>query len=371
LIEMRKIVVVFGTRPEIIKLAELIRLLKADKSVETLLVYTGQHYDKNLCEVFLQELELPRIDASLGIHGGTNVGQIARMLESLFGLFEEERPDFVVAEGDTNSVVAAAMASYYAGARFAHVEAGLRSFDERLPEEANRIIADNLSHYAFAPTETALKNLEKTSCREGGAFLTGNTIVEAVQKNLEKASNSKILERLGLEKEKYAVLTAHRQEYVDKKENLEALLSAVEEIPIKVVFPAHPRTLKNLERLGLMERVKSVKNLLFVGPLGYFDFLWLASNSMFLLSDSGGVSEEVTVYKKWLLVLRDKPDRPEMLKEFGKLVGYDKEKIAAEAKGIIGNYGEVKKRLAGVESPFGDGKASERIAGILLGEKQE
>lgn len=365
---MRKIAVVFGTRPEIIKLAELIRLLKADKTVETRLVYTGQHYDRNLCEVFLQELELPRIDESLGIHGGTNAGQVSRMLESLFGFFERERPDFVVAEGDTNSVVAAAMACYYAGSKFAHVEAGLRSFDERLPEEANRIIADNLSYYAFAPTGAALKNLGKSSCRQEGAFLTGNTIVEAVQKSLEKASNSRVLERFGLEKENYAVLTAHRQEYVDKKENLEALLSAVEEIPIKVVFPAHPRTLKNLERFGLEKRAKSVKNLLFVESLGYFDFLWLSSNSMFLMSDSGGVSEEVSVYKKWLLVLRDKPDRPEMLKDFGKLVGYDRGKIAAEAKRVVENYSEIKKRLLAAESPFGNGKASERIAKILAGE---
>ena len=366
---MRKIAVVFGTRPEIIKLAELIRLLKADNAVETLLVYTGQHYDRNLCEVFLQELDLPKIDESLGIHGGTNAGQVAKMLESLFALFEKERPDFVVAEGDTNSVVAAAMASYYAGSKFAHVEAGLRSFDERLPEEANRIIADNLSYYAFAPTEASLKNLEKTSCRDGGAFLTGNTIVEAVQNNLEKASGSKILKRLGLEKEKYAVLTAHRQEYVDRKEKLEALLSAVEEIPVKVVFPAHPRTVKNLERFGLEERAKSVKNLLFVESLGYFDFLWLSSNSMFLLSDSGGVSEEVSVYKKWLLVLRDKPDRPEMLKDFGKLVGYDKEKIVAESKRVVENYAKIKETLSAAKSPFGDGKASERIAKILAGEK--
>lgn len=367
---MRKIAVVFGTRPEIIKLAELVRLLKADKRLETVLVYTGQHYDKNLFEVFMEELGLPKPDFSLGVHGGTNAEQVARMLQEMFALFGREKPDFVVAEGDTNSVVAAAIASYYSGVKFAHVEAGLRSFDERLPEEANRIIADNLSYHAFAPTVTAMKNLGKSSCRPEGMVLTGNTIVEAVMGNLEKASVSKVLETLGLERETYAVLTAHRQEYVDRRENLEALLSAIGEIPARVVFPVHPRTVKNLEKFGLMEKAKSLENLQLVGPLGYFDFLHLASNSKFLLSDSGGISEEATVYKKWLLVLRDKPDRPEMLGSFGVQVGYDRERIVEESKKVVDNYAAVKERISCLESPFGNGKASERIAKILAGEEK-
>ncbi len=365
---MKKIAVVFGTRPEIIKLAELIRLLKRDKGVETSLVYTGQHYDRNLYEVFMQELRLPEVEKNLGIRGGSNAEQVSEMIKSLHKLFLKEKFDVVVAEGDTSSVVAAAMASFYAGIKFAHVEAGLRSFDWRLPEEANRVIADNLSWFSFAPTDVALKNLEKTSCRKEGVFLTGNTIVEAVQKNLERAESSGILKKLCLEPEKYAVLTAHRQEYVDEKKNLEALLLAMEEIPLRVVFPAHPRTVKNLKAFGLMRKAQSIENLCLIEPAGYFDFLKLASHCMFLFSDSGGVCEEASVYKKWVVVLRDKSDRPEILGKFGCLTGYDRNRIVSEGKRVIAGYPEIKKELQGIKSPYGDGRASSRIASVLLGE---
>lgn len=362
---MKKIAIVLGTRPEIIKLAELTRQLKASKEAETALVFTGQHYDHNLCQVFMQELRLPKIDINLGISQGSNAEQVSAMVKKLSQFISKNGPEVVVAEGDTNSVLAAALASFYCKTRFAHVEAGLRSFDWRMPEETNRVIADKLSHYAFAPTETAVKNLEKSGCKREAIHLTGNTIVEAVQKNMRKTKNSKILEKLGLKLESYAVLTAHRQEYVDKKENLEQLLSAVEKIGVEIVFPAHPRTVKNLEKFGLMQKAKKISNLHFIEPVGYFDFLLLASNSMFLLSDSGGVQEEASVYKKFVVVLRDKTERPEILGSFGCLAGYNEEKIVRESNNLIENYSKMKRKLTGLACPFGDGKASEKIARIL------
>lgn len=362
---MKKIAIVLGTRPEIIKLAELIRLLRREKGIETMLFFTGQHYDYNLFNVFMEELELPKADINLGISGGTNEGQVFLMRQKLLLSLLQRKPDIVVAEGDTNSVLAAGLAARDAGAKFAHVEAGLRSFDERMPEEKNRVEADRIADFAFAPTKGAVKNLENEGIAKEKIFLTGNTIVEAVQKNLEKASESKILEKLGLKEEKYAVLTAHRQEYVDRKEFLLELLSAAEKIPIEVVCPMHPRTVKKLQEFGLAEKAKAIKNLKIIEPIGYFDFLQLASKSMFLLSDSGGIQEEASVYKKFVIVLRDLTERPEILGKFGSLIGYDSAKIVQESKRIIRDFKKIKAGLLKEECPFGDGKASERIVEIL------
>jgi UDP-N-acetylglucosamine 2-epimerase (non-hydrolysing) len=364
---VKKIASVFGTRPEIIKLAELINILKKKKGVRTKLVFTGQHYDYSLFGVFMRELRLPKIGVNLGISGGTNEYQVREMLRRLLELFSEEKPDIVAAQGDTNSVAAGALAAFFSGTAFAHVEAGLRSFDNRMPEEANRILADTLSDFAFAPTKTAVRNLRASECGRESIFLTGNTIVEAVKRNLKKSAKSRIIEKLGRHREQYALLTAHRQEYVDSKKSLLQLLSAIPQIKTTVVFPVHPRTVKNLKRFGLWKKTLAVKNLRMVKPLGYFDFLRLASESMFIMSDSGGIQEEASVYKKFVIVLRDSTERPEILGKFGVLTGYNAKKIAKEGNRAIKDCLKIKKRLKKLESPFGDGRASERIAKILAG----
>jgi UDP-N-acetylglucosamine 2-epimerase (non-hydrolysing) len=358
---LKKIAIVLGTRPEIIKLAELIRILKKKKKVKTFLVFTGQHYDYNLCQVFMEELKLPKLDINFGISGKPKE-QIKKMVSALIAFFEEKEIDTVVAEGDTNSVLAAAIASLCSEARFAHVEAGLRSFDLRMPEEWNRMLADDVSYYAFAPTRLAVKHLKGSAARPEGVFLTGNTIVEAVRKNLKRAGKSKILETLGLERGKYAVLTAHRQEYVDTRKNILELIKALKEIPVEIVFPLHPRTRKMLKKFGLMGKMRAVKNLKIIESLGYFDFLKLASSSVFLLSDSGGIQEEASVYKKYVIVLRDSTERPEILGKFGELTGYNAKKIVKAAKRAIRGKRNLKKAAC----PFGDGKASARIAKILV-----
>ena len=364
---VKKITVVFGTRPEIIKLAELIKILKKKKRIKTTLIFTGQHYDYNLYQIFMKELQLPKIDLNLGIHKEGDSDQVLAMVKKLVNQFSKKMPDIVVAQGDTNSVLAAALASLYSEIRFAHVEAGLRSHDWRMPEERNRVFADALSSYAFAPTKESAVNLKKDKVR-GKIYLTGNTIVEAVQTNLKKAKQSKILDKLGLEKENYAVLTAHRQEYVDKKKNLQVLLSAIKDINTEIIFSIHPRTVKNLKKFKLWKKLNSIKNLRLIKPIGYFDFLQLTSNSMFLLSDSGGIQEEVSIYKKFVIVLRDFTERPEIIGKFGKLIGYDKKKIVKESNWIIKNHKTLEKRLKKLKCPFGDGKASKKIAKILAGE---
>lgn len=358
---MKKIAVVLGTRPEIIKLAELIKILKKKSAAKTFVVFTGQHYDYNLCQVFMDELDMPKIDVNLAVKG-TPEQQVKKMVGALGKFFNDKKIDLVVAEGDTNTVLAAALAASEAGTKFAHVEAGLRSNDMRMPEEMNRIIADNLSHYAFAPTKLAVKNLLKSNARKEGIFLTGNTIVEAVQNNLKKAQGSEILGKLGLEEGGYAVLTAHRQEYVDEKKNLQQLLNALAEINSKIVFPMHPRTEKMLKKFGLMPKLKKLRNVIIIEPLGYFDFLKLASSCRFLLSDSGGIQEEASIYKRYVIVLRDNTERPEILGKFGELTGYNAGKIVAAVKKAMKNG----RNLDRLKCPFGDGSASSKIAEILV-----
>ena len=193
--------------------------------------------------------------------------------------------------------------------------------------------------------------------------------MEAVRKNLRKAGGSKILEMLELEKGRYAVLTAHRQEYVDRKECLEQLLAAMPGINMKIVIPLHPRTEKMLKKFGLLERLKDCGNVILAEPLGYFDFLKLASNSAFLLSDSGGIQEEASIYKKYVIILRDSTERPEILGKFGELTGYNAEKTVKAANNAMQNMGDIRRRLEKAPCPFGDGKASQRIAKMLVKEK--
>ncbi|MBN1941229.1 MAG: UDP-N-acetylglucosamine 2-epimerase (non-hydrolyzing) [Candidatus Diapherotrites archaeon] len=363
---MKKIAIVFGTRPEIIKLAEIIKLLKADKAVKTLLVFTGQHYDYNLFEVFMKELELPNPDINLGIGSGTQAYQVGTVLMKLEEFFSKQKPDIVIALGDTNSVFGAALAAEKMKIPFAHVEAGIRSFDRTMAEEVNRVLADQISSYCFAPTQTAVENLHNSEAFKHNIILTGNPIVEVVQKNLERAKNSKIIEKLGLEPEKFGVLTMHRAENVDSREKLENMLDALKSIETTIVFPAHPRTLSRIKKFGMQEKFDSIKNLRIVEALGYFDFLHLCANSRYILSDSGGIQEEASVYKKFVVVLRENTERPEILEKFAVLTGFDEQKITGAIKKIERNFDSLQADLAKIDSPFGDGNASKRIVEKIL-----
>ncbi|MDD5163416.1 MAG: UDP-N-acetylglucosamine 2-epimerase (non-hydrolyzing) [Candidatus ainarchaeum sp.] len=367
---MKKIAIVFGTRPEIIKLAEIILLLKKEKSVQALLVFTGQHYDYGLFGVFMKELDLPEPDINLGIGSGTQAYQIGTMLMKLEEYFQKEKPDIVTALGDTNSVFGAALAAEKAQIPFAHIEAGIRSFDRSMPEEVNRVLTDQISSYCFAPTKTAVENLHKSEAFKHRIFLTGNPIVEVVEKNLERAGKSQILGQLNLEKEKFVVLTMHRAENVDSREKLENIAIALQAIKWPVVFPMHPRTKAKIAEFGLKEKFECIKNLVVAEPLGYFDFLQLCANSRYILSDSGGIQEEATVYKKFVIILRENTERPEILGKFGVLTGFNAKKIIAAAGKIEKDYPALKKKLEKRNCPFGDGNASRRIVEKIAGAVQ-
>lgn len=359
-----KIATIIGTRPEIIKLSPLIPLF--DKEFEHVFVHTGQHYSYEMDKVFFKEFGLRDPDFTLDVGSGTHAYQTGKIMLGLEELFSKEKVDLVVVEGDTNSVLAAALAASKLHIPIAHVEAGIRSFDRNMPEEINRILTDQISEYCFAPTTIAVKNLEKENIDARRIHMVGNTIVEVTQKTLEMAEKkSRIMEELGLKKEEYVLLTAHRVENVDVRERFLNLGNALEKIDSPIIYPAHPRSLKMLKELDLLSKFEGIKNLRFIKPLGILDFISLSANSRFIITDSGGIQEECTVYKKPILIIRDNTERPEILGTFGKLVGCDTRKIVEESRQILDNYPEIIKRLDKEKSPFGDGTTSKKILDIL------
>jgi UDP-N-acetylglucosamine 2-epimerase (non-hydrolysing) len=356
-----KLAIVFGTRPEIIKLSQIISLAEINPSISPILIHTGQHYSSNMSDFFLDQLQLPKPDFNLEIGSGTQAYQVGMGLIKLEEIFLREKPDMVIAQGDTNAVFSAALAATNLHIPFSHVEAGIRSFDRKMPEEINRILSDQISEYCFAPTEIAVKNLINEGISNNKIYLTGNTIVEATNRNMDVAKRSDILDRLNLEMEEYIVVTAHRAENVDNKERLLSLIRIFEHITEPIVYPIHPRTLKNINNFGFLDRINSIDNLNLIDPLGYLDFLKLCANSKLIISDSGGIQEEVTIYKKPILVIRDSTERPEILDKFGWLVGCDQRRTIERYEYIINNYAEIKKKLQNLDSPFGDGEASKTI----------
>ncbi|WP_042697871.1 non-hydrolyzing UDP-N-acetylglucosamine 2-epimerase [Thermococcus sp. PK] len=356
---------VFGTRPEIIKLAPVIRAFER-KGIEPLIIHTGQHYDYEMSKIFLEELELHKIDYHLEVGSGTQAYQTGIAMIKIEEVLMEEKPDVTLVQGDTNTVLAGALASVKLKIPVAHVEAGLRSFDRTMPEEINRILADHASEILFAPTEDAKKNLEREGIVEG-VYVVGNTIVDAVLQNSEIAERkSRILETLGLEPKEYALLTAHRAENTDSEENLKKLVEIIESLPIPVVYPVHPRTEKRLKSFGLWERLEAKEHVVLTKPLGYLDFLKLQKNAKFVLTDSGGVQEESIILNVPCLTLRYNTERPETIKAGGNvLVGLEKDRVLCYVDKLL-NDEEFYGRMASAKNPFGDGKAGERIVEILL-----
>ncbi|WP_297506652.1 non-hydrolyzing UDP-N-acetylglucosamine 2-epimerase [Thermococcus sp.] len=357
---------VFGTRPEIIKLAPVIRGF-LERGIKPLLIHTGQHYDYEMSSVFLRELELPPIDYHLEVGSGTQAEQTGKAMIGIERVLMEERPDVTIVQGDTNTVLAGALASVKLKIPVAHVEAGLRSFDRTMPEEINRILADHASDVLFPPTEEARKNLEREGITEN-VYVTGNTIVDAVLQNSAVAERkSDILERLSLRPGEYILLTAHRAENTDSRENLSRLVEVLESLPMRTVYPMHPRTRKRLVEFGLWERVSSIEHLIVTKPLGYLDFLKLEKNAFAVMTDSGGVQEEAIILNVPCLTLRYNTERPETVKAGGNiLVGLEKERVLHYLDLLI-NDSDFYERMRDAENPFGDGKAGERITEILLG----
>lgn len=359
-----KILTVVGARPQFIKAAAISRIIRDDFSevVEEVIIHTGQHFDANMSDVFFQELDIPEPKYNLDISGGAHGSMTGRMLESIEKVLLIEKPDWMLIYGDTNSTLAGAIAAAKLNIRVAHVEAGLRSFNMKMPEELNRILADRISTLLFCPTEIAVANLLSDGLSKG-VYNVGDVMYDvALYYKNQPPQNSSILDTLKLKKGAYALATCHRAENTDDPHRLGEILLGLSKIAEKilVVFPIHPRTRKLIHNYDL---TKYLKNLIVVEPLPFLDMVILEQAAKVILTDSGGVQKEAFFYGVPCITMRDETEWAETIRlNANILVGADHfkimkafEKTNSEEKNIILN-----------KTPYGDGKAANKIIETIV-----
>lgn len=358
---MNPYIVVAGTRPEIIKVAPIIRKILSS-NLQLYFVHTGQHHDYSLAQQMINDLQLPTPDLSFELEKSSPASQIAEIMTKLEEPLGASKENVVIVQGDTNSVLSAALAAVKVESPLAHVEAGLRSHDWRMPEEHNRRMVDHISNVLFAPTHDSKKNLINEHVY-GKIYVTGNTVIDAVQEHLPLAEKeSHVLEQICFSE--YALLTLHRAENVDDPVVLGKVVESLLKIDIPIVLPLHPRTRERLKNFGYLDRLVGKKNLEILAPQGYLDFLVLLKNCKFVVTDSGGIQEEATspLISKRVLVLRLSTERTEAIQTgIATLVPPESEQITRH---ISLEWNAPSKKILS-SSPFGDGHASARIIDTL------
>ena len=350
---MKKICTVIGARPQFIKAAPVSNVLR--REFNEILIHTGQHYDNNMSEVFFDELNIPRPDYNLGIGSGGHGKMTGEMIIKLEEIYLKEKPDYVLVYGDTNSTLAGAIAASKLLIPVVHIEAGLRSFNMNMPEEQNRILTDHISSLLFAPTETAMKNINAEGLKEKGINV-GDVMYDAVLNFTALANEkSKIINELGLKSGEYILTTIHRAENTNDINRLRNIIEALNSTKNKIVLPIHPRTKKYIQEYGL----KLGENIICIDPVGYLDMISLESNSCKIVTDSGGVQKEAYFMDKPCITMRDETEWVETVNVgWNIIVGTDKEKIVNG----INNFEAPKDK----QDIFGDGHASEKILESLL-----
>ena len=369
--------IVLGTRPEIIKMAPVIRVLE-ERGEEYLIIHTGQHYNFTLDRVFFDEFKLRAPDENLNVGSGTHGETTGKMLIGLEKAYVEKKPDVVLVNGDTNTTMAGALAAVKLHILCGHVEAGIRNYDRRMPEEYNRIVSDHVSDYLFATSKLTERNLIEEGVSRGkgylyfGSFerpqisLTGNTIVDVVHEITKAIPSPSKVEELGLERDRYIYVTAHREENVDIPQRLASIIRGLamvsDELGLPMIFPVHPRTRSKLEKFGLTAAVSKIKTLRLIEPMGYVDHLALVSGAALVMTDSGGIQEETCTLKVPAVVMREVTDRPEGV-EVGAtmLTSLEPQKILEVSKSMMSKRRDW-------PNPYGDGHASRRIVDILRGD---
>ena len=355
-----KICIVLGTRPEIIKMSPLIHLFE-EKGDDYFILHTGQHYSYEMDKLFFEELGLPHARYNLDVGSRTHAGMVAFLLEKIEQVYLKEKPDVALVEGDTNSVLAGALAACKMGVKIGHVEAGLRSYDRTMPEEINRVLTDHISDFLFIPTESAHKIAQGEGIAKEKCFVVGNTVVDAVIRNKDiAASKSQLLAQFELLAGRYFLVTAHRQENVDNKAKFSGMLEGFRRVHEKyglvVLYPIHPRARKMLGAFGL----SVPEGIRLVEPVGYLDFLHLQNNAKLILTDSGGVVEEACILRVPCVTMRENTERPETISVGSNiLVGTDPDRII---KGVE----EMLARPRTWDNPYGDGTTAKKIRDILL-----
>jgi len=357
---------IVGARPNFMKMAPLYNELSlCQDRYKPLIIHTGQHYDEKMSQLFFNDLAMPKPSAYLNVGSGTQGKQTARIIERYEDLIlAGDKPDLVIVAGDVNSTIACALVAKKLQIPVAHLEAGLRSYDERMPEEINRVLTDRISDILLTPSLDANENLINEGVNPEKIHFVGNIMIDSLIEHQMKAELSGIFDKLAISQdESYALVTLHRPTNVDECDGLKMLLSSLIEIGkhIKIIFPMHPRTKKNIQNFGLSNYVNSSKNLIITDPLGYFDFLKLEKNAKLILTDSGGVQEESTYFRVPCLTLRENTERPITITEgTNQLVDLNVTSIVTKSLEII--EGKVKQ---GKIPEYWDGKTAERVVTVL------
>lgn len=357
-----KIAIILGTRPEIIKMAPIIDTCR-QRHVDFFIIHTNQHYYESLDKIFFRELDLPLPKYCLKVGSGKQGEQTGKILSLTEKYLLKEKPNIVLVQGDTNSTLGGALAACkIPGIKIGHIEAGLRSFDRTMPEEINRVIVDHLSHYLFAPTQNQEKILLSEGINKSKIFITGNTIVDSLNKNLVKIKKfNYLLKQYNIKKNHYFLLTLHRPSNVDHKLTLKELFITFKKIGQKnrypIIFPIHPRTLARIKEF----HIKLPKEIIPTNPLSYWQFLFLEKNARLILTDSGGIQEEACVLHVPCVTLRPNTERPETINVGSNIITGNNERkiIKAINKMMVITKPHWK-------NPFGNGTAGEKIIKIIL-----
>lgn len=368
-----KILNVVGARPNFVKIAPLISEMRKSPGVHPLLVHTGQHYDTEMSGAFFRDLEIPRPDYHLHVQPGNSGRQLREIIAVLEPVMARQRPDAVLVVGDVNSTVAGALAAVKLGIPVAHVEAGLRSFDRRMPEEVNRVVTDAVSDLLFASEPSGVENLRREGCPLGRVFLVGNVMIDTLKRALGRTKEPAISNfrtspawQAQLSKSRYAVLTLHRQGLVDDPLLFGRIWHVLQEIgrEMPIIFPVHPRTRLRFRSLGFESKSSAGGNgcgVHMISPLGYMEFLNLQRRAAFVMTDSGGVQEETTALGVPCLTLRENTERPFTVTHgTNRVVGFDADRIHREIGRLL--RGHARKERA---HELWDGRAAERIVRIL------
>lgn len=359
-----KILSIVGARPNFIKVAPLHRAFNESEIIQSKLVHTGQHYDAKMSEVFFEQLELPKPDFYLGIGSGSHAQQTAKTMVAFEEIVEQEQPDLVLVVGDVNSTIACALVAAKMNIQLAHVEAGLRSGDRRMPEELNRILTDSISDFLFVTEYAGLVNLAREGVPADKAFFVGNCMIDTLIHYLQKARELQTVKRMGLLPGEYVLVTMHRPTNVDNEDGLRNILQLLELCSAhkKLVFPIHPRTRNNFERLGLKDKLEKIPNIQLLEPQGYLEFLNLMEHAAVVLTDSGGIQEETTYLQTPCLTFRETTERPVTVELGSNILLHDLNPDIAyrHLREIFDGHSK-----KGVIPPFWDGQAAYRIRAIL------
>ncbi len=355
---MPKILTIIGARPQFIKAAAVSRRVK-DFNIEEILVHTGQHFDKNMSDIFFDEMEIPFPHYNLNINSMSHGAMTGRMIEEIEKVIIAEKPDILMVYGDTNSTIAGALAAKKIMVKVAHVEAGLRSFNMAMPEEINRILTDRISDYLFCPTQTAINNLklEGFDNFDNQIYHSGDVMYDAaLYYSNNSAGKAEWFHKQNLKPGEFVLCTVHRQENTDSPNRLKSIVEALNQVndELRVILPLHPRTRKILNETGLKLGFEPVE------PVGYFDMIELLKNTSLVMTDSGGIQKEAYFFNKYCITLRDETEWIELINnKVNTLVGSNSEKIVNSFRNYMGQT------FPKMNSLYGDGHSADKILSVL------